>query len=186
MRDLRLSAYGDPAQVVSLIDVPDVGPPGPDEVIIEVEASPVDPTDLYIIAGVYGELPPLPHLLGCEGVGRIVAVGRDVLHLKRGDRTVVPPLSNAWAERVRAKASWLRLLPEGDVNQLSLLGINPPTAALLLTEFVSLGADDWIIQTAANSAVGRSLIPIARSRRIKTVNVVRRPELVDELRRLGG
>src|SRR5690242_15723209 len=99
MKGLQLTAYGDPAQVVRLVDVPDVGAPGPDEVIIEVEASPVDPTDLYIIAGVYGELPPLPHFLGCEGVGRVVAVGREVKHLKHGDRTIVPPLGNAWVGR---------------------------------------------------------------------------------------
>ena len=186
MKGLQLTAYGDPAQVVKLVDVPDVGAPGPDEIVIEVEASPVDPTDLYIIAGAYGELPPLPHLLGCEGVGRVVSVGRDVKHLNPGDQTIIPPLSNAWVERVKAKASWLRPLPQGDVNQLSLLGINPPTAALLLTEFVTLKPGDWIIQTSANSAVGRSLIAIAKSRGIKTVNVVRRPELVDELRSLGG
>ncbi|MGH1574894.1 alcohol dehydrogenase catalytic domain-containing protein [Methylobacterium sp. P31] len=118
----------------------------------------------------------MPHLLGCEGVGRVTAVGPDVEHLKPGDLTVVPPLSNAWVERVKVSASWLRPLPAGDVEQLSLLGINPPTAALLLSEFVTLKAGDWVVVTAANSAVGRSLVPIARSRGIRTVCVVRRPE----------
>jgi NADPH:quinone reductase-like Zn-dependent oxidoreductase len=186
MKGLELSGYGDPAAVVKLVDVPDLSSPEPDEVIIEVEAFPVDPTDLYVIAGVYGELPRLPHLLGCEGVGRVVATGREVRRVKEGDRTLVPPFSNAWAELVRTKASWLRPLPDGDVDQRSLLGINPPTAALLLSEFVSLKAGDWVVQTAANSAVGRSLIPIAKARGLRTINIVRRPELVAELERLGG
>jgi hypothetical protein len=60
IKGLQLTAYGDPAHVVKLVDVPAPGPPCPGQVIIEVEASPIDPTDLYIIAGVYGELPPLP------------------------------------------------------------------------------------------------------------------------------
>ena len=64
MKGLQLTAYGDPSEVVELVDLPDVGAPGPDEVVIDVEASPVEPTDLYMIAGVYGYLPPLPHLLG--------------------------------------------------------------------------------------------------------------------------
>lgn len=186
MKGLQLAAYGDAADVVRLVDVPDPGAPGPGEVVLAVEASPVDPTDLYIIAGVYGELPPLPHLLGCEGVGRVTAVGPGVEHLKPGDLTVVPPLSNAWVERVKVSASWLRPLPAGDVDQLSLLGINPPTAALLLSEFVTLKPGDWVVVTAANSAVGRSLVPIARSRGIRSVCVVRRPEIVEELRRLGS
>ena len=186
MKGLQLSGYGDFHEMVTLVDVPDVGEPAAGEVVIAVEASPIDPTDLYIIAGVYGELPPLPHLLGCEGVGRVVAVGSEVRHLKVGDRTMLPPLSNAWVERVKTCASWLRPLPQGDAAQFSLLGINPPTAYILLTEFADLKAGDWVIQTAANSAVGRSAIPIARSGELKTINVVRRPEVVDELKALGG
>ncbi|GAB1824274.1 zinc-dependent alcohol dehydrogenase family protein [Herbidospora sp. RD11066] len=186
MKALQLRAHGDPSEVVELVDVPDVGAPGPDEVVIDVEASPIEPTDLYIIAGGYGVLPPLPHVLGAQGVGRVSAVGGAVKYLEEGDRTLVPPLSNAWAQQVKMDASWLRPLPEGDVAQLSMLGINPPTAFLLLTEFVPLKPGDWVIQNGANSSVGRSVIAIAKARGIKTVNVVRRPELIDQLTELGG
>ncbi|WP_433065235.1 zinc-dependent alcohol dehydrogenase family protein [Dactylosporangium sp. CS-033363] len=186
MRALQLAARGDPSEVVRLVDVPDVGPPRPGEVVIDVEASPVEPTDLAIIAGTYGYLPPLPHLLGAQGVGRVAAVGRDVDYVREGDRTLVPLLSNAWAERVRTDVPWLRPLPKGDVGQLSMLGIDPPTACLLLTEFVRPRAGEWVIQNAANSGVGRSVIALARSRGLRTVNVVRRPELLGELTALGG
>jgi NADPH:quinone reductase-like Zn-dependent oxidoreductase len=186
MRGIQLTAHGDPSEVVELVDVPDVGAPGPDEVVIDVEASPVEPTDLYMIAGVYGYLPPLPHLLGAEGVGRVSAVGRDVKHLREGDRALVPLLGNAWVNRVKTSAPWLRPLPDGDTNQLSMLGINPPTAYLLLTEFVQLKPGDWVIQNGANSSVGRAVIPIAKARGIRTVNVVRRAEIFDELKALGG
>ncbi|MET8412587.1 zinc-dependent alcohol dehydrogenase family protein [Streptomyces sp. NPDC005195] len=186
MKGLKLTGHGYPNEVVELGDVPDVGDPGPDEVVIDVEASSVEPTDLYIIAGIYGALPPLPHLLGAQGVGRVSAVGSDVKHLKVGDRTVVPPLSNAWVERVKTSAPWLRPLPDADVNQLAMLGINPATAYLLLTEIVPVQAGEWVVQNAANSGVGRSVMAVAKSKGIKTVNVVRRPELVGELTALGG
>ncbi len=186
MQGLQLTGYGDPADVIKLVDVPDVGAPRPDEVVIDVEASPVEPTDLYIVAGVYGLLPPLPHLLGAQGAGRVSAVGRNVKYLKEGDRCMVPPLSSAWVNKVKAEASFLRPLPSGDVNQLSMLGINPLTAYLLLTEFRPLKAGDWIIQNGANSSVGRAVIPIAKARGIRTVSVVRRLELVDEMTALGG
>lgn len=186
MKALQLSGYGNPADVVKLADVPDVGAPAPDEIVIAVEASPVNGTDFMMMAGRYGFQPPLPHVLGVEGVGRVVAVGRNVKHLKEGDRTLTPPASPAWAERVKTNAAWLRPLPNADVRQLSMLGINPPTAYLLLTEFVHLNRGDWIIQNGANSSVGRAVIAIAKSLGIRTVNLVRRAELIDEIKALGG
>jgi NADPH:quinone reductase-like Zn-dependent oxidoreductase len=186
MKGLQLVAYGDPAQVIKLIDVPEFGSVEANDIVIDIEASAIEPTDQYIIAGVYGELPPLPHLLGCTGVGRVSAIGRDVKHLKVGDRTIAPMKSNAWVTRIKTDATWLRALPDGDVNQLAMLGMNPVTALLLLTDFVKLNAGDWVISTAANSAIGRSVIPIAKARGLRTVNIVRRLELVDEIKALGG
>jgi NADPH:quinone reductase-like Zn-dependent oxidoreductase len=186
MKGLQLTGYGDPAKVVKLVELPDLGAPGPDEIIIDVEASPIEPTDQYIIAGIYGELPPLPHILGCTGVGRVVAIGRNVIHVKVGDRTLVPINGNAWVQRVKTDARWPRALPDGDVNQFAMLGMNPVTALLLLIDFVTLKPDDWLISTAANSAVGRAIISIAKARGYRTVNIVRRAELVDELKKFGG
>lgn len=186
MRALQLQAFGKPADVVKLVDVADVGVPAPNEVVIELEASPVNATDLLIIAGRYGFLPPLPSILGVEAVGRVGAVGSAIKHLKEGDRTLVPMLQPAWCERIKAPAQWLRPLPKADVNQLSMLGINPATAYLMLTEFVSLKPGDWVIQNGANSATGRAAIPIAKSLGLRTVNVVRQPELVDEIKAIGG
>lgn len=186
MRSIQLTAYGNPAEVVKLVDVPDVGTPGPAEVVVEVEAASLEPSDLYVIAGHYGILPPLPHILGIQGVGRVAAVGRDVKHLKEGDRTLLPPFTPSLVERVKTSAPWLRPLPQADLHQLAMLGINPATAYLLLTQFVPLKRGDWLLQNAANSSVGRAVIAIAQARGMRTVNVVRRPELVDEIRKLGG
>jgi mitochondrial enoyl-[acyl-carrier protein] reductase / trans-2-enoyl-CoA reductase len=186
MKAIELKAFGDPTEVVELSDVPDVGAPAPDEVVIALEASPINATDLMIIAGRYGFLPPLPSILGVEGVGRVAAVGAAVKHLKEGDRALVPVMQPAWSERIRTRASWLRPLPEADVTQLSMLGINPATAYLVLTDIVTLKPGDWVIQNGANSATARAVIAIAKSLGLRTVNVVRRDELVPEIKALGG
>jgi NADPH:quinone reductase-like Zn-dependent oxidoreductase len=67
-----------------------------------------------------------------------------------------------------------------------MLRINPPTAALPLSEYIPLNPGDWIVQNAANSVVGRAVIAFARARGIRTVYLVRRPELIDELFAVGG
>jgi trans-2-enoyl-CoA reductase len=67
-----------------------------------------------------------------------------------------------------------------------MLTVNPATAWRLLHDFASLQPGDWIAQNAANSGVGRAVIQLARHLGFRTLNVVRRPELLDELRALGG
>src|SRR5712675_621309 len=186
MQAIQIEAFGNPAEVLKVVDIPDVGAPGEGEVVIALEASPINMSDLLMISGRYGYRPKLPSVMGTEGVGRVIAVGGGVKHLKQGDRTLVPYPTPAWAERVKANASQLRPLPGGDVHQLAMLGINPPTAYLMLTDFVSLPSGSWVIQNSANSGVGRALIPIAKSLGLKTVNVVRRDDVVAEVKAIGG
>jgi NADPH:quinone reductase-like Zn-dependent oxidoreductase len=83
-------------------------------------------------------------------------------------------------------ASSLFPLPDGDPQQLSMLSGNPPTAALILTEYTQLKPGDWVVQNSANSGVGRSLIAIARARGLRTINFVRRQESLKELEAAGG
>ena len=186
MQAIQIEAFGNPAEVLKVVDIPDVGAPADGEVVIALEASPINMSDLLMISGRYGHRPKLPSVMGTEGVGRVVAVGDGVKHLKPGDRTLVPYPAPAWAERIKVDAGRLRPLPGGDVQQLAMLGINPPTAYLMLTDFVTLASGSWVIQNSANSSVGRALIPIAKSLGLKTVNVVRREDVVAEIKAIGG
>jgi NADPH:quinone reductase-like Zn-dependent oxidoreductase len=186
MQAIQIEAFGNPAEVLKVVDIPDVGVPAEGEVVIALEASPINMSDLLMIAGRYGYRPKLPSVMGTEGVGRVVAAGSGVKHLKQGDRTLVPYPAAAWAERIKADAGRLRPLPGGDVHQLAMLGINPPTAYLMLTDFVTLPSGSWVIQNSANSGVGRALIAIARSLGLRTVNVVRRDDVVAEIKAIGG
>jgi len=75
---------------------------------------------------------------------------------------------------------------EADPLQLSMIGINPVTAYLLLNRYVSLRPGDWIGQTAANSAMGQYIIALAKRAGVKTLNVVRREEAAQQVRQWGG
>jgi NADPH:quinone reductase-like Zn-dependent oxidoreductase len=78
-------------------------------------------------------------------------------------------------------------LPEGiDMHQAAMLKVNPATAWRLLHGFAALKPGDWVVQNAGNSAVGRCVIQLARELGVRTVSLVRRADMVDELRELGG
>src|SRR3984893_3239923 len=186
MRAVQLTAYGNPVEGLEYVDIPEPDAPGPNQVLIGVEFSPINPNDLMVAKGIYAYRPPLPTVIGNEGVGRVLAVGPGVENVKVGDR-VLPPLSSfTWRERMVISANGLFALPDADPQQLAMLAINPPTAALLLSEYVTLKPGEWVVQNAANSGVGRWVIAFAKTRGLKTVNIVRRPELVAELEAMGG
>jgi NADPH:quinone reductase-like Zn-dependent oxidoreductase len=186
MKAIQISAFGNPAEVAQCVDIREVERPAEGQVTIRVEAAPINPSDLFMMTGRYGYRPPLPSILGAEGVGLVAAVGKNVSHLKEGDRVLLPYTTPAWVERVNAEAKWLQPLPNADVDQLSMLGVNPATAYLLLQEIVKLGSEEWVIQNGANSAVGRAIIVIAKLIGLRTVNIVRRAEAAAGLAELGA
>lgn len=186
MQTIQFSEFGDPIAVAEVCDVADPGQPGSEEVLVETLASPIDPADIFILQGQYGRLPKLPAVPGIEGVGRVIQVGEGVKHLASGDQVMLPAYGN-WCEQRRiAETELLKLPPHGDPKQLSMLRVNPPTAYLLVHEIAALNSGDWLIQNAANSAVGRYIIQLAGLAGIRTVNLVRREELRAELSDIGA
>lgn len=183
----QVSAFGRPETAIEVVEQPDPGEPGADEVVVEAEYFPINPADVLNLEGKYGAAPPkLPMIPGAEGVGRIAATGSDVRHVKPGDRVLLPG-PGCWRERIKAPAKVVFALPEGvDPKQLAMLRVNPPTAFLMLHQFVAPKPGQWVIQNAANSGVGHCLIRLARLAGVKTVNVVRREALVAPLRTFGG
>ena len=176
MKAVRFSRFGRASEVAELADIPAPPPPGAREVLIEVEVAPINPSDLLYFEGRYARPAKLPALSGGGVLGRIVKLGADVRHLKTGDRVIVVNTQRSgWCERFVWSAAPLVTLPEADALELALLAANPPTAP-----------GDWVMQNAANSSVGLSLIQIAKTMRLRTVNVVRRAELVEYLRGFGA
>ncbi len=160
--------------------------PAAGEALVQVLAAPINPSDVLTLTGQYGALPPLPAVGGNEGIGRVLAVG-DGVTLPVGTRVVLPLACGTWSSHLLASASALIPLPdEGDAVQLSMLMVNPPTAALLLSEFVTLEPGEWVIQNTANSAVGLYLVQLAKRRGLRTVNVVRRADAIAGVQAAGG
>jgi NADPH:quinone reductase-like Zn-dependent oxidoreductase len=99
---------------------------------------------------------------------------------------LAPIFGLTWRERLIAPAQGLFPLPDGDRLQFAQLGSNPPTAALILSEYIDLKPGDWVVQNGGNSGVGRSFIAIAKLRGIRTISLVRRREMIDELKATGA
>ena len=186
MKRIDLSAYGPPETVANCVEVPDVGAPGPGEVVFDVLAFPINPADVSFCRGSYRLRPPLPATPGAECVGRVAAVGGGVTQLRPGNLVVNMQREN-WVQRRRIRSEDAIPVPAGlDLAQAAMLRINPATALLLLEDHVALKPGDWVIQDVANSAVGRHLIVLTKARGVKTVNVVRRDDVAAELRDLGA
>jgi NADPH:quinone reductase-like Zn-dependent oxidoreductase len=186
MKQVLIDRYGPPWEVARCADVSDVGEPAADEVVFDVLAFPINPADMWFCRGSYRLKPPLPATPGAECVGRVTAVGSAVKHVRKGDLVINLQREN-WAERRKVKGDDAIPLPAGiDLRQAAMVRINPPTARLMLSDFVDLKPGDWVIQNVANSAVGRLLIVLAKQRGLRTVNVVRRADLAAELKALGA
>ncbi len=183
---LSFPTTGNPAEVLELIERPLVPLHG-HEVRVVMRYAPINPADINFIEGNYGRAAHPPAIPGHEGCGEVEEVGPDVVSLKPGD-VVIPLLSaGCWAQHMTAAEHHFALLPGGiDRVQAAMLRINPVTAWHLLTQHVELEPGAWVIQNAANSGVGSAVIQIAKARGLKTLNFVRRPELIAELLDLGA
>lgn len=188
MKAVRYSRFGPAHDVVELVEVDEPAPPAAGEVLLEIERSSINPADLLSFAGRYGATPPpLPVWAGGEAVARVQAVGPGVTHLKVGD-LVLPLLAGRgnWRQRTTLKAERLFALPEADLDQLAMVGVNPPTAWLMLHDFVTLQPGDWVMQNAGNSAVGQLVIQIARQLGFRTISIVRQESQRAPLLELGA
>jgi trans-2-enoyl-CoA reductase len=181
-----IEQHGNPVEVVKAVDV-DPGQPGPGEVLVSNILASVNPADLNAVEGTYPVRPKLPGTPGVEGAGVVERVGEGVTNLKPGTVVILPHGLGCWREACVVPASKLVAVPEGvPYEQAAMLKINPATAWRMLHDFVTPEPGAWIIQNAANSAVGRSVIVMAKELGLKTINLVRRPELIPELKELGA
>jgi len=178
--------HGNPADVLQ-IQTEAWPKPAADEAVVEMRAAPINPADINAIEGKYPGRREVPAVPGFEGAGIVVEVGADVSTITKGALVILPHNIGTWREAMTVKANELVAIPpEIEPVHAAMLKINPMTAWRLLHDYVDLARGDWLIQNAANSAAGRAVIHIAHELGYKTVNVVRRADLIDELRGEGG
>jgi NADPH:quinone reductase-like Zn-dependent oxidoreductase len=188
MTRLTLTAFGDPVSSIAL-EATDGLQPGVGQLLVRMEAATVNDSDFLLIRGLYPERPSLPFSVGTEGVGRVVEVGPRTSADLVGQRVMILPTyeQGTWADQiVVAEKNVVVVNGDSDPLQLAMVGINPPTAWVLLHRFTTLASRDWVGQTAANSAVGLYVIALAKRLGLRTLNVVRREAAAEVVRRAGG
>ncbi len=189
MQQLQITAIGEPADVLDLVETP-TPTPGSGQVLVEVQAATINASDFLYISGQYFTTPQPPAVAGAEGVGRVTAVGPGVDQTLIGATVVLLPTyrHGTWATHVVADSADIVAVPDGiDTLQLAMVGINPMTALLLLRNFGDPARPGrWIGQTAGNSAVGEYLIKLARRFGWKTVSIVRREAAAEMVRSWGA
>lgn len=187
MKKVVFNRFGPPAKVAECVTVDNVAAPQDWEATVDIISAPINPSDVSVLRGQYGKLPSsFPATTGLEAAGRIVAVGSMVKNLAVGDNVLVVANDN-WVQRRNVSAKQLCKLPDWiDIAQASMLKVNAASALMLLRRFPDLMEGDHIIQSAPLSSVGRMVIAFAKSKGIKTVNIVRRETAIEEVEALGG
>ena len=184
MRSVMHHQFGDPAQVLLLSDSP-VPEPGPGEVRIRMQLAPIHNHDLWTIRGQYGYKPTLPAIGGSEGLGVVDALGAGVEGIAVGQRVATASARGTWAEYFVAPARMVIPMPDAIADETAAQLIAMPLSALMLLEFLQVERGRWIVQNAANGAVGKTLAMLAAARGIRVLSLVRRDAGVDELAAIG-
>ena len=184
MRSAMHHQFGDPAQVLLLSDSP-VPEPGPGEVRIRMQLAPIHNHDLWTIRGQYGYKPTLPAIGGSEGLGVVDALGAGVEGIAVGQRVATASARGTWAEYFVAPARMVIPMPDAIADETAAQLIAMPLSALMLLEFLQVERGRWIVQNAANGAVGKTLAMLAAARGIRVLSLVRRDAGVDELAAIG-
>lgn len=164
--------------------------PGKNEVLVKVAASPINPSDLAFLEGLYGFKKPTPVVPGFEGSGTVVAVGGGILgRYLYGKRVACVSQSRGdgvWAQYMVTKMSnALPLDKSVSLEQGAMSVVNPLTAIALLN-IAKNGGYDAVVLTAAASTLGQMINRLGQSEGIQIINVVRRDEQVALLKRQGA
>jgi len=188
MKAVVLDSYTG-AQALRLEERP-VPKPGQDQVLVKVAASPINPSDLSFIHGLYGFQKPLPVVPGMEGSGTVVAAGSGLMaRYLQGKRVACVSQSRGdgvWAEyALIASNSVLPLDSSVSLEQGAMSVVNPLTAVALLT-IAEQGGHKAIVNTAAAGALGQMINRLGLSQGIRVINIVRREAQVDLLKQQGA
>jgi NADPH:quinone reductase-like Zn-dependent oxidoreductase len=188
MKAIRFEQFGEPAEVLKVVDLPEPEP-GPNEVRVRMIASPINPSDLLVVRGRYGVLPGLPATPGFEGVGVVEKAGPGVFgKLLMGRRVaVLNQAGGNWAEKVVVPA--LRAIPAASDlpdEQVASFFVNPASVLAMVRHILKVPRGAWLLQSAAGSTLGKMVIKLGKVDGFKTLNVVRRREAMAELKALGA
>ena len=180
-----VQANGNGLDDVRLIEV-DPKAPEEGQLRLDLLAMTINPADLLMLEGKYGVKPRNAFTPGAEAVARVAEVGAGVDGFAVGD-LVIPMPGSCWVETMTLPVQQVIKLPAGaDLEQAAMLKANPATASVMLRDIRDLNSGDWVVQNAANSAVGQNVIRIAAKRGINVLSIVRREEAAQQARAAGA
>lgn len=183
MKQVRISQFGQPQDVLDVVEVP-VPEPGPGQIRMKVTARPINPSDVLNIQGLYGTPPALPAVMGFEAVGVIDACGPGV-PLPRGLR-VYALTAGTWSEYMVLPAMSTIPIPDEVSDEVACQLIVNPLSAWLMLDELDLKPGEWILQTAGGSALGQMFVQMAHKRGLKTISTVRRDDQIALLEAKGA
>lgn len=162
------------------------------DVLLEVLYAALNPADRYLAEGAYPARPPMPHILGRDGVGTVLAVGAGVSGWQVGDHALIirGPIgvdrAGTFAQRVAVPANCLTHVPAGwTLQQASCATLVYLTAWQALTQFGSLGRSVVLI-TGASGGVGVAATQLASAMGHHVVALSRSQHKAARLRTLGA
>ena len=187
MKAIRIHQFGSTAEVLQYEEVP-IPEPGPDEILIKIEAASLNRADLALRKGAYRIAPEeLPIIPGREFAGNVAKLGAGIQQFKVGQRVVACPGKGGYAEYALAKLSETLPVPDG---------VDSATAAAMPTVFLTawfglvtdgkLKAGEWVLVQAGSSGVGIAAIQIAKHLGAKVITTSSSDEKCKRLRQLGA
>lgn len=197
MKAIRTAEFGGP-EVLTFEDIADPKP-GAGEVVVDIKAAGLNPSDVYMLTGVYLVVPDLPFTPGYDAAGVVSALGDGVSSLSIGDRVIVgAPLSlddsrkdlgiiGCFAEKVVRRAADLSKLPEStSFAQGAAIGVPYATAHYGLFGRGGGKAGETVFIHGASGAVGTAAIQLAKRAGMQVIGSAGTARGLDLVRELGA
>ncbi len=174
------------------VPVPEVGP---DEILIRVESAGVGVWDPFEREGgfaqLYGGQPQFPYVLGTEGAGTVVDVGRPVRGFKKGDRVyavaTMNPKGGFYAEYAAVKASDASPMPDTlTVEQAGVMPVDAITALRGLDDTLGLRRGESVMIFGASGGIGHLAVQLAKRMGARVFAVASGDDGVALVKRLGA
>jgi len=181
---LRLSEVADPQ-------------PGPSQVLLKLRVAALNPADAFLARGMYPAKPPLPHILGRDGVGEVLAVGPGVEHVRVGEILSILRCDvgvDMWgtlAEKVVVPMESLTRIPSGwSLEEMAGAPLVFLTAWQALTQWneptASPPSGSVLLVTGASGGVGTASVLLGKSMGLTVIALSRSEEKRSRLKTLGA
>ncbi|MGG4442172.1 zinc-dependent alcohol dehydrogenase family protein [Brevibacillus fortis] len=183
---VRYEQFGEPHEVLK-IEQRLIEPLKQDEILVKMNARPINPSDLIPIRGAYKHRINLPAIPGYEGVGTVIDTGHFAPSSLIGKRVLPLRGEGTWQEYVKTPAELAIEVPDSiQDDTASRLYINPITAWVICNETLQLSPHQVLLVNAANSAIGRLFIQLSALFGFRVIAIVRNARYTEKLMQLGA